>query len=168
VTWDRAQAVALAERGGRDSLTGLARRSVLTAHVEGLVRKRKSFAVLFMDLDGFKAVNDTMGHKAGDLVLENVARALRGSTRAGDLAVRLGGDEFAVILAESTNPEDAAKRLLSKVLEVTEPFGAGASVGVAIYPQHGGTLDELLAAADVAMYRAKKVRGGDVVEVAEA
>jgi diguanylate cyclase (GGDEF)-like protein len=150
VTSDRAQAVALAERGGRDSLTGLARRSVLTAHVEGLVRKRKSFAVLFMDLDGFKAVNDTMGHKAGDL------------------AVRLGGDEFAVILAESTNPEDAAKRLLSKVLEVTEPFGAGASVGVAIYPQHGGTLDELLAAADVAMYRAKKVRGGDVVEVAEA
>ena len=97
--------------------------------MDGLVRKGRPFHLLFMDLDGFKGVNDTLGHKAGDTVLERVARCLRESTRAGDLAVRLGGDEFVVVLADAQASREVADRLVQKVLAVTAPFNAGASMG---------------------------------------
>lgn len=153
--------------GAKDSLTGLSKRGVLQAHVDSLLRRALPFAVLFMDLDNFKSVNDTMGHKAGDVLLEKVARTLQSTTRAGDLCVRLGGDEFVIVLADATHPRDAAKRILHAVLEVTEPFGAGASIGFAEYPQNGATLDALLESADRAMYHVKKIMGGDGVADSE-
>lgn len=155
ITSERAAVVALAAKGGRDSLTGLAKRAVLEGFVDALIRRGHRFHMLFMDLDRFKSVNDTMGHKAGDLVLERVARVLQSVTRAGDLAVRLGGDEFVIVLGESQNPTGTAERLRARVLEVTEPFGAGASVGTASYPDDGTTCATLLDHADRAMYAAK-------------
>jgi diguanylate cyclase (GGDEF)-like protein len=160
VTVERAKTA----RDGRDSLTGLARRGVLQVHVESLVRTRTPFHLLFIDLDGFKTVNDTMGHKTGDVVLKGVAQALRQSTRNEDLAVRLGGDEFVVVLIDARQPHDVAERLLQAVLAATRPFKAGASIGMATHPKDGVTLDELLATADVAMYRAKKMLGGSIIE----
>lgn len=150
-------------KGARDSLTGLPKRGVLQAHVEALVRRGQPFHLLFIDLDKFKKVNDTMGHRAGDLLLERVSIALQGAIRSGDLAVRVGGDEFVVVLGSTSNAKEAGRRILRAILDVTDPFGAGASIGVASFPESGNTLDKLLAAADVAMYHAKQIMGGDSV-----
>ncbi len=153
-----------AGKGARDSLTGLAKRSLFTAHVAALLRRDRPFAVIFVDLDGFKAVNDKLGHKAGDLVIERVGKELQGAVRSGDLAARIGGDEFAAVLADPGDaPMTVARRILDRLLAATEPYGAGASMGLAVYPQHGTTGPELLAAADSAMYRAKVSGGGEVV-----
>lgn len=154
-------------KGARDSLTGLPKRAVLQAHVDLLLRRQKPFHVLFIDLDKFKSVNDSMGHKAGDLLLEKVSRVLQSATRAGDLTVRMGGDEFVVVLADAPNPREVARRILRSLLEVTNPFGSGASIGIASFPEDGKTFTELLAAADVAMYYAKQILGGDSVASSE-
>jgi diguanylate cyclase (GGDEF)-like protein/PAS domain S-box-containing protein len=149
-----------------DSLTGLANRALFHDRVEHALarhaRYRQPIAVLFLDLDDFKVVNDSLGHHAGDELLRAVADRLRGCLRAGDTAARLGGDEFAVLIEEVTDPKEAAglaERIISSLgtpflLEGQEIF-VHASIGYALSEQETLNAGELLRAADVAMYAAK-------------
>lgn len=119
-------------------------------------------ALLFIDIDGFKAVNDTYGHCVGDVLLQNIAIRLKAMVTDSDILARIGGDEFAVLIVEELNDDDMCKRAAQIVSAFSAPFhienhsvSIGASVGVAFYPRHGEGLDELLKYADMAMYSAK-------------
>jgi diguanylate cyclase (GGDEF)-like protein/PAS domain S-box-containing protein len=149
-----------------DSLTGLPNRRWFEVTVEKALalagRKGWGAAALFLDLDGFKAVNDALGHAMGDQLLQQVAERLRAATRGGSLLARIGGDEFALLLqdCDEAGARTAAHRLLDALHQA---FGLGeravyveASLGMALHPQHGATVDELLTRADVAMYQAKR------------
>jgi diguanylate cyclase (GGDEF)-like protein/PAS domain S-box-containing protein len=153
-----------------DSLTGLANRALLRDRLEqALARSRRSaapVAVLFCDLDGFKMINDTLGHDTGDLLLVEVARRLEQGLREGDTAARIGGDEFAIVIdmARPGDAVDLAQRLLDSL---REPFviegreiPARASIGIADSSADALDADELLCRADIAMYAAKS-RGRD-------
>ena len=161
----------LAELALQDDLTGLPNRRFLTEYVEQhFDDSADGFAAIFIDLDRFKAVNDTFGHDAGDEVLRTVAGRLKNASRTNDLVVRLGGDEFVMVCREVT-PEVAhaiAGRLVAALSEPMIVEGhevqVGASAGVALGAA-GETLDGLLDVADAAMYRAK--RGRTQVEVAD-
>ncbi len=164
----------LAHRALHDELTGLPNRAVFWEHVGhqfALAGRRETpFAVLFLDLDGFKAVNDTLGHAAGDRLLVDAAGRLTAWLRASDIAARLGGDEFAVQLDDVATGAAAmlvAKRL-GDVLQAPYEIGGGprsvpASIGVAVGPTNFRTADEMIAAADDAMYEAKRRGGGRCV-----
>ncbi len=124
--------------------------------------KGRSPAMLFIDLDNFKRVNDSLGHLAGDTLLQTVARRITGTLRSGDLVARFGGDEFVVLLSGDTPPSaviEVSNKLLASIGEPLEAGGASISVtpsiGVAIYPNDGRTSDELIKHADTAMYHAK-------------
>jgi diguanylate cyclase (GGDEF)-like protein len=125
-------------------------------------RRGGHFAVLCIDLDNFKSVNDTLGHPLGDLLLQHVAKRLRGELRDGDTVARLGGDEFAVLQADAGSA-DAASELAERLLTViSEPYeldghmvAVGASIGIALAPDDGEDPDRLLKQADMALYRAK-------------
>ncbi|MEU4689027.1 GGDEF domain-containing protein [Actinoplanes sp. NPDC023714] len=156
---EKAQAQ-LAFQARHDPLTGLANRAVLTGELE---KRDGPVAVLYLDLDGFKQVNDTFGHQAGDLVLSVVAQRLGGAVRATDLVVRLGGDEFVLFCPDL--PEAEAVRLAERVLaDVAQPIryqgsllDIGASIGIAAYGPDLPVGDgDLLRSADMAMYEAKK------------
>jgi diguanylate cyclase (GGDEF)-like protein len=150
-----------------DALTDLPNRSLLYDRLELAVkqaqRRASRIGVLFLDLDDFKAVNDSCGHAAGDRLLVELAGRLRSGVRAGDTVARLGGDEFVVLLDSVTGAEDAA-RVAAKVRDaVRAPFRRDgremrvtASVGVSVYPADGSSADELLRSADAAMYRDKE------------
>lgn len=149
-----------------DALTGLPNRTAFIERVEALLApalaERRTLALLFIDLDHFKRVNDSLGHLAGDALLQTVARRITGSLRAGDLVSRFGGDEFLVLLQGDTPPqavEDVAAKLLAAIGEPVQLEGASISVtpsvGVALFPRDGATPDELIKHADTAMYRAK-------------
>jgi diguanylate cyclase (GGDEF)-like protein len=149
----------------RDPLTGLANRRALDERlgyeIARHARHGEAFAILALDLDGFKAVNDRFGHDAGDEVLCETAQALVGAVRAQDTVVRLGGDEFCV-LAPQTG-EAAADHLADRVREAlarvtTGVSGLSASIGAAVFPADGTTPDALLAAADQAAIAAKRHR----------
>lgn len=161
-TAERNKENALKAKNALDSLTSLPRRALLQTHVDNLMRLDSRFVLLFIDLDKFKSVNDTFGHQTGDILLQKVAGRLQASIRSGDLAVRIGGDEFVVVLGDPLDPRAIAERVLKNILSVTEPYGAGASVGLALYPEDGRTLEALLQLADNAMYDVKK-DGGDAV-----
>ena len=127
-------------------------------------RRRKTMAaVMFIDLDGFKAVNDTLGHDAGDRVLKQVARRLLSCVRETDTVSRVGGDEFLVVATGLHTPENAAP-MAEKILQlVSQPFISNgqqpvisASIGIAFYPDHGEDRDQLIKLADEAMYQIKK------------
>jgi diguanylate cyclase (GGDEF)-like protein/PAS domain S-box-containing protein len=163
----REQAVSeLRDRAMHDALTGLANRLFLDdrlAHtVERAARAQTSAAVMVIDLDHFKEVNDTLGHGAGDQLLCQVARRLEASVRSADTVARCGGDEF-VIVIEGIKSLESAEAVAAKILvELELPFTLGAetariggSIGVAVYPDAGRTAEELLRAADLAMYEAK-------------
>lgn len=128
------------------------------AHAE---RHGGTLAVLFIDLDNFKQVNDTLGHSHGDELLRQVAHRLCETLRAGDLLARMGGDEFALLLTDAN--VDSVAAVASKVLRVMEPhfihagqtMKVGASIGITMYPEDGRNIEELLSNADLAMYRAK-------------
>ena len=149
-----------------DPLTGLANRTLLTDRFAQMIVQAKRhgsrLAVLFIDLDGFKFVNDSLGHAAGDALLAEVAQRLQNAIRTGDTVARISGDEFAVVLADLARPEDAAF-VAQKILEcLAEPIAlAGkeafvtASIGIAGFPGDGQDVETLLGAADSAMYRAK-------------
>jgi diguanylate cyclase (GGDEF)-like protein len=148
-----------------DNLTQLANRSLLEDRLEQMLhkaaRERGRFALMFLDLDGFKAINDSLGHHIGDLLLIEVAQRLRGNIRGQDTVARLGGDEF-VVLIEVDEPEDAAPvadKLVSLINQRfridTHDLGVSTSIGIAIYPENGRTSHELLVNADAAMYYAK-------------
>jgi len=151
-----------------DALTGLPNRTLLTTRAaDSLVESGDAgTALLLLDLDRSKEVNDTLGHHAGDRFLQVIAKRLTAAVRPTDTVVRLGGDEFAVLLpaTDAQAAEDAARRLLEDVcapivLEGLQVDG-GASIGIAAAPQHGGDLDALLQHADVAMYLAKDTGSG--------
>jgi diguanylate cyclase (GGDEF)-like protein/PAS domain S-box-containing protein len=151
-----------------DELTGVPNRRRLLAELRQATRQERAGAVLVLDLDGFKAVNDSRGHDAGDDVLVTVASALHGRLRAGDVLGRLGGDEFAVV-APDVDPQSAlalAEALLEGVRELSADVTA--SCGIAMYgPDAPAEPDALLAAADRAMYDAKQ-RGRDGARLALA
>ncbi len=150
-----------------DDLTQLANRLMFQDRLRSaLVSARaagRGFALLYLDLDGFKLVNDTRGHEAGDRLLVTVAERLRDSVRDSDTVARIGGDEFAIIQQFGDDPVAAsslAERLQEKVAQPFDMVGGpqliGVSIGIALYPQHGETPDALLRNADTALYRAKK------------
>ena len=156
-----------------DSLTGLANRGRFTERLEEAIkaarRSQSRFAVLLIDLDGFKRINDTYGHSAGDRLLLEAARRLSRAIRETDLGARLGGDEFAILQSDLKGFGDAstlARRLLrqlAKPVDIGErQVTIGASCGIAIWPDDGDTLSGLLRAADVALYRAK-AEGGNAM-----
>ena len=158
---ERAKAEALAHYAYTDPLTGLPNRRLLTERLERSLQE-EALGVLFIDLDGFKGVNDRWGHQAGDALLGEVAARLRGCVRQEDTLARLGGDEFAVVLPGLRNKEDALLVARKVVEALGEPFVLGrctasvtASVGVSFYPQDALSATELLSQADQAMYRAK-------------
>jgi diguanylate cyclase (GGDEF)-like protein len=153
-------------RAKHDALTGLLNRGGLIEAVDsGLTaaaRKGKPLALLFLDLDNFKAVNDTFGHAVGDRLLKSVADRLKRELSAGDVAARIGGDEF-VVLAQAPSHEQAIARgqLLIAAIACTYPLGegiaatVGVSIGIAMAPEHGGDPEVLLVVADAALYEAK-------------
>ncbi len=146
-----------------DPLTGLPNRILLDdrlgAALRAAERSGDPCAVLVMDLDHFKKINDTQGHHAGDEVLRQVALRLKIALRSQDTPARLGGDEFAAVLP-NTN-EDGAIRTAVRILRALE--GIGISIGIAVSPEHGSDPEELLERADSAMYRAKHAGGGYVL-----
>ena len=153
-----------------DSLTGLANRSLLKQRLEQSIhnaqQERNSFAVLIMDLDRFKEVNDTLGHSVGDKLLQHVANRLIELLREVDVVVRLGGDEFSILLpsAQEKQAESIAKKIIKGFHEVFTiddvPLYIGISIGISVYPQHGITSQILQQRADVAMYVAKRNKTG--------
>ena len=163
----RAKAEVAAELAYTDPLTGLPNRLLfedrLTQAATQAKRERRCFALIFIDLDRFKLVNDTLGHRAGDLLLKGIGARMSARLRDTDTLARISGDEFAVILRD-TQTLAAASFTAEKLLGAfDEPFDldgtlrhAGASLGVALYPEHGMTPDELLVHADQAMYVAKE------------
>jgi diguanylate cyclase (GGDEF)-like protein/PAS domain S-box-containing protein len=150
-----------------DPLTGLPNRRLLSDRLAShMVKSRqagKLFALLYIDLDGFKLVNDSLGHSIGDTVLIQVAHRLQSRIREEDFLARLGGDEFVVILDKLHAKEDAARVAEDLLLAISNPFYAeghelaiGASIGVSIFPECAGSAEELIKEADSAMYIAKR------------
>ena len=164
----RAEAARQAHEASHDPLTGLANRILLQDQTRAAldVEHNLTTALLLLDLDHFKEINDTLGHAAGDFLLQRVADRLRSLSRPGDLVARLGGDEFAVLLTGLESAEAAAPaaegllRLLSEPVEYEGlRLSVEGSVGVACYPADAQDADEVLRRAEVAMYQAKSDRG---------
>jgi len=149
-----------------DALTGLPTRAQFLERVERMVQYGQynpsfRYAILFVDLDGFKPINDRLGHKAGDAVLRHTAKLFQGCLRQGDVVGRYGGDEFTFLLNQVHDPADAtsiAERILTKLqapINVGELVQVGASIGIAFSTNMHETAEELIRDADRAMYRAK-------------
>jgi len=154
-----------------DSLTSLPNRlffnEILNKAISHANRHKKQLAILFIDLDRFKKINDALGHPTGDLVLNEISKRFSKTLRAGDILARLGGDEFIILLNDIDHPKFASP-VAEKLLQVTaEPilishhkFFITASIGICIYPDDGATLEDLQKNADLAMYKAKHSGGG--------
>ncbi len=158
----------------RDPLTGLGNRILfeerLSAALEDARQQGGRVVLINVDLDGFKAINDTLGHSAGDEVLRGVARTLKSALRAGDTAARLGGDEFAAVLTAVTDVRAAvfvAEKLATLIQRDMNGLPISASVGVASWPDHALSAEQLIERADDAMYAAKRA-GKNGVRVAES
>jgi diguanylate cyclase (GGDEF)-like protein len=156
-----------------DALTALPNRIALLARLDSAIAEADQIAgraaVLFLDIDGFKAVNDTVGHRGGDIVLAEIAQRLRGTIRREEYIGRLGGDEFAIVMpriADRAEIESIAQRIggvLTFPFAVEDyRFSLSASIGVAVYPDDATERDELLACADAAMYSAKDGGGSRI------
>lgn len=163
----RLHAAHLAQAAATDPLTGLVNRSGLAQGATRVLSDGAAHALMLLDLDRFKPINDTHGHDAGDVVLRAVAARLQAQFRAGDIVARLGGDEFVVLLANPLPDEQLAalaRRLDAAVREPVDFQGqaltVGASTGIARSPQDGRTLTDLMRCADQAMYQAKQTGSG--------
>ena len=149
-----------------DNLTGLPNRNLLNDRMNHALARAKRhggrMAVLYVDLDKFKPINDTLGHEAGDHVLREVSERLAACVRSSDTVARVGGDEFVVVVEEIQRPNEAAV-VARKIVEALSrpvdyhghPCQIGASIGVAVFPDDGNTMEEVCKAADIAMYRVK-------------
>lgn len=165
----RSMELSLSHLAHHDVLTGLPNRVLLSdrlSHAISLARRRgHHLAVLFMDVNGFKAVNDSLGHAVGDKLLQEVGRRLRASVRESDTVGRYGGDEFVVVLSEVDQAVNAARHA-EKILEaLSAPHAiedhalhANVSIGISVFPDDGTDAETLVRCADAAMYRAKKSR----------
>jgi diguanylate cyclase (GGDEF)-like protein len=153
-----------------DSLTGLPNRLLfndrLTQAITLCRRASRQLALLYLDLDRFKLVNDTLGHSAGDELLQGVASRIRHLVRESDTVARVGGDEFVVILHDVTTREGAQNVAKKIIAAIAAPFqlgsqkhsvGIGTSIGIALYPADARDADALVQAADAAMYSAKEM-----------
>ncbi len=149
-----------------DALTGLPNRALLACRFQELIaecrRDDASFAVHFLDLDGFKRINDTAGHAAGDRVLREVAQRLQAALPAQDSIARLGGDEFIILQRDVREPEDAPDYARALLDLMRRPFDAegvvhrlSASIGISLFPADGESGTTLMPHADMALYRAK-------------
>jgi diguanylate cyclase (GGDEF)-like protein/PAS domain S-box-containing protein len=165
---------ALTRQAFTDQLTGLPNRALLHDRTQQALRLagRQGLiaALLLLDLDRFKEVNDTLGHHHGDLLLQQVAERLHGSLRSSDTVARLGGDEFAVLLPQITGVQEATAVADKLSAAIEAPFtidgltlDVDASIGVAVYPDHASDADQLLQRADVAMYATKVTHAGYTV-----
>jgi diguanylate cyclase (GGDEF)-like protein len=157
---------ALTRQAFSDQLTGLPNRALIRDRTEQAIRlagrQGLTAALLLLDLDRFKEVNDTLGHHHGDLLLQQVAERLRGTLRDSDTVARLGGDEFAVLLPQIASVHEAAAVADKLSAAIEAPFtvdgltlDVDASIGVATYPDHATDANQLLQRADVAMYAAR-------------
>jgi len=167
ITERQAQAAVLEYQATHDTLTDLPNRTLLSDHLnQALTRAfwhKRLVAVLFLDLDNFKQVNDTQGHDFGDLLLKDVAERLSSCLRGGDAVASLGGDEVVIVLADMTKGEDVrkvAQKLLQTLSRPMELIGKElfitTSIGISLYPNDGDNVETLLKNADTAMYRAKE------------
>jgi two-component system, cell cycle response regulator len=160
-----------------DPLTGLANRRLLTERLSMAIvharRNNSNMAVMYLDLDGFKQINNTLGHGAGDVLLKMVAARLTATVREEDTVARLGGDEFVIMLWHISSPDDARTVALKVIQAVTQPYvfdGQTArvttSAGVGVYPIHGEDAETLMKCADLALYVAKRA-GKNAYRIAE-
>ena len=151
----------------RDPLTGLANRTLLYEHLEKTLarakRNHQNFPVIFIDLDDFKQINDSLGHQAGDGLLINISQCLTTCVREEDTVARIGGDEFVIVLNSQSNDKgirNSIERVMQGITETVAKSGfediVSASIGIAIFPTDGSSADSLLGHADAAMYKAKK------------
>ncbi|MDN2697528.1 diguanylate cyclase [Janthinobacterium sp. SUN073] len=162
----------LSHRANHDSLTGLSNRAFMEAELERAILEARigngKVAVLFLDSDRFKYINDTFGHASGDRVLVTIAARIKQQLREGDLVARLGGDEFAILLKPLRNSSDAmhiADNIITAMAQAIElPTGnsivSSLTIGVAVFPDHAIDAASLVGAADEAMYRAKQAQRG--------
>ena len=150
-----------------DALTGLANRNKLEQFINHMLsasrRHEHGFAVIFMDLDRFKNINDTIGHEAGDLILQIVAERLHASVRTTDMVARLGGDEFVIVITDVKQSESVAiitQKILENIMEVIlikgQEIFLTASLGISLYPTDGQNIQTLMKNADLALYRSKE------------
>lgn len=155
-----------------DSLTGLYNRRLFIFQAQKKLsaakRNRLAYAVLFVDLDRFKTINDTLGHRIGDLLLKEVANRLSTSTRESDVVARFGGDEFVVMLSELATEKNITPIVEKIINSISKPYEnldghqitTSPSIGIAVYPRDGSDIDSLLLNADAAMYKSKKAGRG--------
>jgi diguanylate cyclase (GGDEF)-like protein/PAS domain S-box-containing protein len=167
VSLARAMAQQITHSAEHDFLTGLPNRMLLNDRIGQAIasarRHAKQVAVLFLDLDGFKHINDSLGHPVGDKLLQSVAKCLAASVRGGDTVSRQGGDEFVVLLPDLQQPEDAAVMAGRILRDVAEPhlvdqqeLHVSTSIGVSVFPDDGADAETLIKNADTAMYQAKE------------
>ena len=156
----------MAHLAHHDALTGLPNRLLFAANLDQAMehakRHAKKIGMFLLDLDRFKLINDTLGHAAGDLLLQTVAKRLQQCVRAEDTVARLGGDEFAIIVNELEEADNAAPLAVKIIQSIAEPLSlpekeivTSTSIGISIYPDHALSAEDLLKAADAAMYQAK-------------
>lgn len=152
----------------RDPLTGVFNRLAFGVKLASAITESKNngskVAVLFIDLDGFKNINDTMGHHEGDILLKEVAHRLKSRLRSGDIIARIGGDEFTIIINGIKNEDNIAAIAQNLIDEICQPYDLNgepasitASIGISIYPKDGNDAETLIRNADEAMYRVKKL-----------
>ena len=170
VSKEEAEAVAkrMEYHAHHDSLTGLPNRILLNDRIQlGLVQARRQqsmFALLFLDLDRFKIINDSLGHTVGDQLLRVISHRLKSCLREGDTVARLGGDEFMILLPNINNASDAGKIGTKIIRSLTEPVSCNGhelhittSIGISVYPFDGSNAETLVKHADISMYRAKEI-----------
>ncbi|MEJ0037969.1 MAG: GGDEF domain-containing protein [Gammaproteobacteria bacterium] len=160
-------AAQMAIKAEHDFLTGLPNRALLTDRLEQAIvlaaRHRKKVALMFLDLDNFKEINDSLGHLVGDGVLQSVAKRLQAGLRKSDTVSRQGGDEFLVLLTEVESVHDTALIAEKLITAVAAPHSVAGylldvtlSIGISLYPENGGDVEMVLTSADTAMYHAKR------------
>lgn len=145
-----------------DPLTGLANRTLLTSNLETALKNEPAVCIMMVDLDGFKDVNDSLGHSSGDNILVHVAKKIKATVRSGDVVARMGGDEFALLFPGLNDKKVAGKIAEQIIHEISQAMiiddhqiNISASIGAVMYPEYGVTVQDLLTSADLALYQAK-------------